>query len=73
MNEMNAGMTVREIIEEVGEEICDKYCRFAQEASERCREAETKAKDKAELVDMLDAINDEMYEAHCKDCPLNRL
>ena len=70
---MNEGMTVREIIEEVGEEICDKYCRFAQEASERCREAETKANDQSELIDMLDAINDEMFKAHCKGCPLNRL
>lgn len=70
---MNQGMTVSEIIEEVREEICDKYCRFAQEESERCHEAETKANDQAELVDMLDAINDEMFEAHCKGCPLNRL
>ena len=73
MDEMNAGMTVREIIDEVGEEICDRYCRFAHEASERCHEAETKAKDQAELVDMLDAISDEMFQAHCKGCPLNRL
>ena len=73
MNELNAGMTARAITEAVGEEICDKYRRFAQEASERCREAETKANDQAEVTDMLDEINDEMYEAHCKGCPLNRL
>lgn len=72
MNEMNAGMTVREIIEEVREDMCNNYCLYALENNNRCLEAETKAKDKAELFDMLDAINDEMYE-HCKDCPLNRL
>lgn len=70
---MNEGMTVSEIIEEVREDMCNNYCRYALENNNRCLEAETKAKDKAELVDMLDAINDEMFEAHCKDCPLNRL
>lgn len=70
---MKEGMTVSEIIEEVREEMCDKYCRFALENKKRCLEAETKANDKAELFDMLDAINDEMYEAHCKDCPISRL
>lgn len=70
---MNEGMTVSEIIEDVKEDICDKYCRFSKEAEERCREAETKANDQAELIDMLDAINDEMFEAHCKGCPLKRL
>ena len=70
---MNESMTVSEIIEEVREDICENYCRFALETEKRCLEAETKAKDKAELFDMLDAINDEMYEAHCKDCPISRL
>lgn len=70
---MKEGMTVSEIIEEVREDMCKNYCRYALENNNRCFEAETKAKDKAELFDMLDAINDEMYEAHCKDCPLSRL
>lgn len=70
---MNEGMKVSEIIEEVREDMCEMYCRFAHEAEKRCREAETKVKDQAELLDMLDEINDEMYEAHCKDCPISRL
>ena len=70
---MKEGMTVSEIIEEVREDMCDKYCRFSLEYNKRCLEADTKAKDKDELFELLDAINDEMYEAHCKDCPISRL
>ena len=70
---MKEGMTVIDIIEEVRYDMCDNYCRFALEYNKRCLESETKAKDKEELIDMLDAINDEMSKAHCKGCPLNRL
>lgn len=72
MNEMNAGMTVSDIIEDVIEDMCYQYCRFSKEAEERYHEAETKANDKDELNAMMDAIEDE-FKAHCEGCPLHRL
>lgn len=69
---MNEGMTVSEIIEEVREEICEKYCKFGQEAKERCMEAKQSLEGMA-LILKEDAIWDEIDEAQCKDCPISRL
>lgn len=49
--------TVREIIEEVTEEMCDKYCKYA---------------DKLEAYVEADLMED-AYPNECRDCPLNKL
>jgi len=59
MSDVAYANTVTEILEEVGEEICDKYCKYP----EICR---SEQKDP-------DLADDLLYEKYCKDCPLNRL
>ena len=52
-------MTITEQIENVKEQICDKYCKFP-ELSEQ-------------TIDDPDEAFDWLQHNHCNDCPLNRL
>lgn len=52
-------MTITEQIENVKEQICDKYCKFP-ELSEQ-------------TIDDPDEAFEWLQHNHCNDCPLNRL
>lgn len=51
--------TVSKILEEVTEEMCNKYCKFPEEYF-------SKYKDEEEAEEKL-------YSEHCENCPLNKL
>lgn len=51
--------TVTEMLDEVANEICSKYCRFPEIS-------------RGEVED-LDLADDHLYDTYCTKCPLNKL
>ena len=71
-----ADMTVREIIDDLKDGICDYCCKHLEEANLKSKRAHERAKKKEISWDDYDAEKEIAYnslEKHCRECPVSRL